>query len=357
MATSPEPDPAALRIVDASLNRAAEGLRVVEDYARLALGDAHLARLAKNLRHELAQAAAAPALQRLAARDTEHDVGVTISADDEPTRGDARHVCTASLQRVEQALRTIEEYGKLIDAPLAAAAQGLRYRTYTLEKALGAAQRAAARLGETRLCVLIHGGRSTESFAHLVTELLAAGVQMVQLRDKSLGDRALLERARRLVELTRAAGALAIVNDRVDIAAAAHADGAHLGQDDLPVGEARRILGLEALIGVSTHAIEQAQRAVLDGADYLGVGPTFPSGTKHFDEFPGLDYLRQVAEEISLPTFAIGGIAPDNVGDVLGTGIARVAVSGCVTSACEPARVVERLLAQLGVTASPQEPG
>ena len=115
-----------------------------------------------------------------------------------------------------------------------------------------------------------------------------------------------------------------IVNDRPDLARLGRADGVHLGQEDLSVKDARAIVGPEALIGVSTHRIEQARQAVLDGANYIGVGPTFPSGTKQFESSPALDFLRAVAAEIRLPAFAIGGITPGNLAEVLAAGIGRV---------------------------------
>ena len=120
-------------------------------------------------------------------------------------------------------------------------------------------------------------------------------------------------RARLLRELTREQDVLCIVNDRADLAAMVDADGVHLGQDDMPLPDARKVVGCRALIGVSTHSLEQARQAVLEGASYLGCGPTFPSATKSFGEFPGLEFLRQVQREIRLPAFAIGGIGPDNV--------------------------------------------
>jgi thiamine-phosphate pyrophosphorylase len=139
------------------------------------------------------------------------------------------------------------------------------------------------------------------------------------------------------------------MNDRPDLAAVCHADGVHLGQEDLSVKDARTIVGADALIGVSTHTIEQARQAVLDGANYIGVGPTFPSGTKHFENFPGLEFLRAVAAEIRLPAFAIGGITPANLPQVLSTGITRIAVSGTIISAPDPAAVVNNLLDQLAI--------
>ena len=137
------------------------------------------------------------------------------------------------------------------------------------------------------------------------------------------------------------------MNDRPDLAALCHADGVHLGQEDMSVKDARTILGPHALIGVSTHTIHQARSAVLDGANYIGCGPTFPSGTKHFEEFPGLDFLREISAEIRLPAFAIGGITPANLPQVLAAGITRVAVSAAITSAADPAAVIQEILANL----------
>jgi len=137
------------------------------------------------------------------------------------------------------------------------------------------------------------------------------------------------------------------VNDRPDRAALAGADGVHVGQDELSVKDVRAIVGPGRLVGVSTHSIEQARQAVLDGADYIGVGPTFPSGTKQFDTFPGPALLRQVAEEIRLPAFAIGGIDLGNLSEVLESGIRRVAVGRAITAAenpCEVAREMRRIV-------------
>ena len=153
------------------------------------------------------------------------------------------------------------------------------------------------------------GGSSECAFAERGSDLIAAGVHVIQLRDKKLDDRT-LSRARSAAAPSsmtlhyslnpepRTLNPLFILNDRPDLAVLARADGVHLGQEELTVHDARQIVGPDMLIGISTHNIEQARQAVLDGANYLGCGPTFPSGTKHFDHFPGLDFLRQVAAEI-----------------------------------------------------------
>jgi thiamine-phosphate pyrophosphorylase len=337
-----------MRTIDASLNRAAEGLRVVEDYVRMVLDDAHLSSLVKSLRHEMADAAAAiPAADRHAARDTLRDVGTGLSTSGEAERADEWGVCAANLNRVQQSLRSLEEYGKLVAPALARRFKSLRYRVYTLEKAVDITRLSRKRLQDLRLCVLVDGRESAAEFDSLVRALVKAGVGMIQLRDKQLEDRELAARARQLRESTRGSATLAVVNDRPDLALLAGVDGVHLGQGDLSVKDARFVVGTEMLIGVSTHNLDQARAAVLDGANYLGAGPTFASRTKSFGSLAGLDYLRQAAAEITLPTFAIGGIGMDNLSDVLATGISRVAVGAAVSEAGDPAVAARELLGML----------
>ena len=336
------------RILDAALNRAGEGLRAAEDFTRLALDDPFLTQQLKKIRHDLTTAAAAIApADRHAARDTAHDVGTTIATATEQERADTAAVCAANLKRAEQSLRSLEEYGKLADPHFAKAMEAIRYRLYTLEKAIDLGRTSRERLESVRLCVLVDGQRTAAAFEQFVSALVGTGDLMIQLRDKSLDDRTLLERARRLRQLTRGTGSLAVINDRADVAAAIGADGVHLGQEDLPVKDARAVVGTRMLIGVSTHNLDQARAAVLDGANYLGAGPTFPSQTKLFDTFAGLEYLRQVAAEIRLPTFAIGGITAERLPTVLAAGVRRIAVGAAVAAAGEPASAARKLLGML----------
>lgn len=345
-----------IRILDASLNRASEGLRVVDDYVRFVLDDPFLTRKAKALRHELTSAAAAiSTLDRHAARETQRDVGTAISTDTEVSRRDVWDVCAASLKRSEQSLRSLEEYGKLLDSEFAGRMESLRYGLYTLEKAIDVGRSSRDRLHGVRLCVLMGGCDSLAQFEQTIGELVASGVGMIQLRDKHLDDRDLVLRAQRLMERTRGSQTLCIVNDRADIAAAVGTDGVHVGQEDLSVKDARAIVGTRMLIGVSTHNIEQAQAAVLDGANYLGAGPTFKSRTKSFDGFAGLDYLREVSSEIRLPTFAIGGITAENLPSVLSAGVERVAVGSSVVDAANPAIAARELLKVLNSACSAVE--
>lgn len=344
----PPPVPV-LRVFDAAANRAGEGLRAVEDYVRFVLDDRHLTERCKGLRHALAAALArVPLAWRLAARETLADVGTTISAPSEQVRRGAAEVARANFVRLQESLRSLEEYAKTFDGQLAAELERLRYTVYTLHRAVETTQWAVSRLASTRLYVLVDGRGSAGELGWLVHVLVQSGADAIQLRDKRLGDRELLERARRACEAAHGGGAWFVMNDRPDLAVLAGADGVHLGQTDLTVKDARALLGPEALVGVSTHSIQQARQAVLDGASYLGVGPVFPSATKHFEEFPGLALVRAVAAEIRLPAFAIGGIHRENASQVLATGIGRIAVSSAVVGAADPAQAARQLKAMLG---------
>jgi len=339
-----------LRVLDAATNRANEGLRVVEDYVRFVQDDSHLTQLLKQFRHDLVETCAVlPLAERHAARDTQQDVGTELSTYTESKRDDTWAVCVASLERVKQSLRSLEEFGKLIDPEISARLEALRYRLYTLERSVSITHDSLERLADVRLCALVDAQESEAKLELLVKQLLEAGVQMIQLREKTLPDGELIRRARLLRAMVPCPDgeALLVINDRPDIAAAVDSDGVHLGQEDLNVKDARKIVGPRKLIGVSTHSLAQARAAVLDGATYLGVGPTFPSETKSFDTFAGLDFLRQVAEEISLPTFAIGGISLDNLDEVLETGMTRIAVSRGIVAAQDPGAAAQELLERL----------
>lgn len=154
---------------------------------------------------------------------------------------------------------------------------------------------------------------------------------MIQLRDKVAGPRQLLPEARRIAQLCRARGVWFIVNDRLDLALAADADGVHLGQDDLPAKDARALLGTDKTLGISTHSLEQALRAAEQGADYLGIGPVFATATKATGYAPvGCDTIRQLRSRINRPIIAIGGITLSNVGDVIQAGATGVAVISAI---------------------------
>lgn len=337
------------RLIDASANRVREALRVIEDYTRFVLNDAFLSRELKQTRHDFAAALRFfPAQELLAARDTVGDVGTTVRTTAEYQRTGITAVLTAAFKRLQEALRSIEEYTKAFDGVLSQQFEGLRYRSYTLEKAVLRSQFNTARLAQQRIYLLVTDALCPLGAGRVIHEALAAGVRMIQVREKSLTDRQLIAHCRDVRKWTRSFQALMIVNDRPDIAAMVDADGVHVGQDECTVADARMIVGPDRLIGVSTHSIEQARQAVLDGADYLGVGPTFPTSTKSFDDFPGLAFVNQMAQEIALPWFAIGGINLKNMDDVLLAGAQRVAVSSGICSAVNPRSAAVQFFTALG---------
>jgi thiamine-phosphate pyrophosphorylase len=163
---------------------------------------------------------------------------------------------------------------------------------------------------------------------------LQAGVKYIQLREKRLPTRKILDMAYWMIELTREYGAKLIINDRVDIALAVGADGVHLGQKSLPAHAARKVMGDNFLIGVSTHGIDEALQAEHDGADFITLGPIYntPSKLRYGDPI-GVDILRQVKSEVSIPVLAIGGIKTDSVNEVLDAGADGVAVISGILAA------------------------
>ncbi len=160
----------------------------------------------------------------------------------------------------------------------------------------------------------------------LVWQCILGGADMVQLRDKESSDGSLVPLAGRISDIARKRGVVFIVNDRVEVAKLSGADGVHLGQDDMNIVRARTILGERRIIGRSTHSLEQAQTAKLEGADYIGVGPVFKTPTKPDYKPVGLKLLSQVSESVDIPFFAIGNINQDNTRDVLASGGNRIAV-------------------------------
>ena len=188
-----------------------------------------------------------------------------------------------------------------------------------------------------RLYVIIDRAASRgRDLAELTAAAIRGGADVIQLRDKQASARVLLEEARRLLAVTRAARIPLIINDRADIAQAVGADGVHLGQEDLPVAAARDLLGPKSLIGLSTHSLDQALAAEADGADYLGFGPIFPTPTKPDYGSIATELIREVAARTRAPMVCIGGIDATNLDEVLRAGAERVAVVRAVCGADNP---------------------
>jgi len=337
------------RLIDANLNRASEGFRVAEDYTRFVLQDRTLSERLKQARHRLQEAAGfLPESWRVTTRDVPNDVGLELSTELEGRRETMLGVAVANIKRVQEALRSLEEVSK-IDNSLAARQFGaIRYEAYHLEKLFRTATAARQALASADVYWVAEPDACRKTFEWTANEVLDAGVVLVQLRQKGTDDRALLGMAQDLRRWTERYGARLVINDRADLARLVGADGVHVGQTDLPADAVRRVLGPDAIVGVSTHSLSDLERAVLQGADYVGVGPVFPSNTKSFDAFPGLDFVRAAVQSTSLPAFCIGGVATRNVDAVIEAGGRRVAVGRAISDSEEPGQVVRRLRTAIG---------
>lgn len=363
-----------MRAIDANLNRCAEGLRVVEDVFRFAVEDAFLAKELKGIRHELADLSQVfGSRRRIESRDSQNDVGRESKNDAEYVRESVGSIATANFKRIVQSLRSLEEFSKGIDTDrnscvtkdeksttvaqssreVSSGFERIRYRIYGIEKAASGCLFECALSNECRLCVMVDARESEHQFCALINDILKCGRVMIQFRDKDADDRRLVSRGKLLEQLVRTANlnddknAIWIFNDRPDLSLVCRADGVHLGQDDLSVADARSIVGPDKIVGVSTHDIGQVERAVLDGANYIGVGPMFRSSTKHIEKLAGLEFAAEVAEFTTLPAFAIGGINIDNIDRVLGTGISRVAVAAAICESDSPGQAAEHFSRRL----------
>lgn len=352
---NPEPIPpmdrASLRIIDANANRAAEGLRVAEEFARLALDNEQYTRVLKDLRHELRQVIArlAPQAQRLNARNIEGDVGTEIFGPGESARANLHAVAASAFGRVKESLRVLEEVAKIEDPECAKQIEGFRYLLYGCEsKILGAAHRREV-IENARLYLILTESLCKHSLEDTLRAAISGGVDIVQLREKELLDAAYLSRARDVQLICREFEIPFIVNDRADVAAIMRADGVHIGQDDLSVGFARDLLGPATLLGLSTHNREQLESSDASLADYLGVGPAYATATKPHEPEAGLAFLREASERALRPWFAIGGINAERIDAVLAAGATRIAVSRAICSADDPEKAAAALAERLNV--------
>jgi len=337
-------DPRVARLIDANLDRAREGLRVVEDWCRFGLERDDLVISLKDWRQRLGK------LHRehyKHARSTATDPAAGLDHPAQLDRHSPRQVVEANCGRVQEALRVLEEYGRSVDAPLAAEAAAIRYGLYDLEvtclRATGGNSR-RNRLQDCQLCLIT---APCPDLIERVTAALRSGVAMVQHRCKSGSDRSRLAEAKALAALCQDHGALLIINDRIDLALAVDADGVHLGQDDLPTGVARGLIGPDRLLGRSTHDLDQVAEANREDCDYLGLGPVNTTAVKPERPAIGAELVGQALAITQKPVFAIGGITQGNLSQLTAVGCRRVAVIGAIMGSNTPAESSQSLLNSL----------
>lgn len=332
-------------MADAAFNRAREGLRVMEDLARFILDEQNLVTSLKQMRHELTSLSGRwPGLSMVLSRDAAGDVGTAVTTPGEAERGCLRDVAAAAGRRSTEALRSLEELAKVDVPELAPVIEQMRYRLYDLagsiEKSLP-----FTRSPQWKLCVLITEAHCLHDWREVARAAVAGGADCLQLREKGLGSRAIMERSRELISIARPHGVDVVINDHSDVAVATQADGVHVGSDDLPVADVRSIVGDRMHVGATTRTAEDIRRAFDAGASYVGIGPMFETRTKPDLETAGLSAIGDLINHLDgAAHLAIGGIDTTNVNEALSVGVRGVAVCNCICASKDPAKVTADLI-------------
>jgi len=325
------------RIIDANLNRASEGLHLLEELARLMLNDAELTQKLKTMRHEIVRGGLTFNKELIQSRNSEGDVGVDIEVPGEGGK-ELPIVVVANARRVQEALRILEELAKIPGTTPGLETDKFkkaRFDLYDIEQKLLSKLLRRDKAGRLTGLYAILDSQKLGKRSHLevAEKLIKGGARAIQLRYKLDNRGELLAIAQKLKGLCSESGVLFIVNDYLDIALAVGADGLHLGQEDLPVAIARRLLPIDTILGVSVTTVKQAKAAEGDGADYIGVGSMYSTSSKETARVVGLERLREVRGVVSVPLVAIGGINKDNAGEVAAAGADGVAVISAILGA------------------------
>jgi len=341
-----------LRIIDANLNRIGEGLRLLEDIARLLLNDTALTEQLKAMRHRLITSDLPFNQQLLQARDSEGDVGINIETSEQKKQREIPLMVVANSRRVQQSLRAIEELAKTPELSAKFDSDKLkqaRFELYSIERKLLSRLLRQDKIKHISGLYAIIDTQALKGRSHIeaASEVIRGGAKIIQLRDKHSSKKELLPIAQQLEKLCAEHNVLFIVNDYLDIALAADADGLHLGQEDLPTKEARKLLPIDKILGRSATTAEQAIAAEADGADYIAAGSIFPSPTKENAHVIGLQGLRQIREAVSLPLVAIGGITEDNAAEVIAAGASSAAVISAILQAESPREAARQIADKL----------
>lgn len=315
-------------IIDSNLERASEGLRVLDEIARFITVQEDAFAELKAIRHDLQDIGAWFGPARLVgAREDAREQEVKVTAT-EATRSTAWSMIRASVGRVAESFRILEEFSKIYASQATEFIKHSRYAVYVLEKELLQATPHYYLRRYFERGVIYPLSDSVEELVWLVEH----GSQIVQLRDKKSSRAEVYKKAEYLstiiAEKNKAGGdrILLIINDYPEIAAELPAAGVHVGQEDGAIASARRLVGSNKIIGRSSHSVEQIHTAVADGADYVSIGPVYATPTKPDRQAVGLELVRQVADEISVPWLAIGGIDEATIHDVRAAGAKNAAV-------------------------------
>jgi len=342
-----------LRIIDANLNRAGEGLHLLEDIARLMLNDAGLTQQLKTIRHEILEVGWSFNQQLIQSRNSEGDVGFEIEVPGETKERELPITVVANARRVQESLRILEELSKIpgttpkLDPEKFKQA---RFALYTIEQKLLSKllRRDKAKRLTGLYAIIDSDALGSRRHVEVAKELIRGGAKLIQFRDKSRDKSERLSITQGLKDLCSQHDVLFIVNDYIGLVLATDADGLHLGQKDLPVSVARRLLPIDKLIGCSVNTVDQATAAQSDGADYIAVGSIYPTSSKEGAMVVGLKGLRQIKQAVSLPLVAIGGINKNNVAEVLAAGADSVAVISAILGTEDVEEATRQIIAAFG---------
>jgi len=321
------------QIIDANLDRAREGLRVLEDWARFALGRKDLVKIFKNFRQTLGKHHLKVYKE---SRNFINDKCAGLTHPEQFKRNHASSIISSNAARVQEALRVIEEFSRDHNQNLCKISSEIRYQIYNLEIVLLEAQSNYSLLKTLNENDLYFITLDTKNLFEKIKNILEGGVKIIQLRLKKGKDSDNLKFAIKVRELCTNFGALLLINDRVDIALACKADGVHLGQDDMDIKSARNILGFSKIIGISASNECDIKKGIQDGCDYLGIGPVFVTSTKKGKTPLGIETLKSLTKSISIPWFAIGGIKQENISLLKANNIRKVAIIADLVNSKNP---------------------
>ncbi len=339
-----------LRIIDASLNRIGEGLRLLEDVARLMLNDVTLTQQLKIMRHELVRCDWQRQQQLLQARNSEGDVGIDMEVPGEAKQREIPTAIVANARRVQESLRVMEEMAKVPGLGLDPEKfKQARFSLYTLEKTLISRVLRQDKIKRLSGLYVIIDTPALRGRSHLevARQAIRGGAKAIQLRDKELGKKELLSVAQGLKDLCAGQDVLFIMNDYLDVTLAVDADGLHVGQGDLPVGVARRWLPIDKILGCSARTVEKAVAAQTGGADYVAAGAMYPTLSKEAAEVVGPERLKQIRRAVTISLVAIGGINKDNLREVLAAGADSLAVINAVLGAEDVEEAARQIIARI----------
>ena len=332
------------QIIDANLDRAREGLRVLEDWARFGLGKEKYVEKIKNFRQILGKNHLEVYKQ---SRNHIEDKCKGLTHQEQINRKTSEQIISSNSARVQEALRVIEEFSRLNNNELSKIASEIRYEIYALEinlLSLSKFKKAAEILKDNDLYVITS---QKENLLEIIEDLLIAGVKIIQYRFKEGTDKDHLKEAIQIKNLCKKYNSLFIINDRIDIALASNADGIHLGQNDLDLKTARKLLGHSKIIGISANNEIDISNSIKDGCDYIGIGPVFETATKKNKKPIGIERIKTLTKDLNTTWFAIGGVTTKNISYLKSNGLKKVALVSQLMNSKDPKEDAIMILKEL----------